>query len=238
MNDADRMWQIYLATRISEPAYGLWTLVIANAAVFVVFALSFGRPRTGLAWRSFGGFSAFIVALFVEMYGFPLTLYALSGWLQTAYPELDLLGHEAGHLWQTVFGVSGDAHASALHIASNVLVVAGLVLVVVGWRTLRRAQRAGGFATCGPYAYLRHPQYVGFILVLSGLLLQWPTVLTLVMFPVLLWMYGRLARREECELDLRFGEPYRHSVSGIPRFMPRFGWPGRRERRGAVEHAR
>lgn len=238
MKDADRMWQIYLATRVSEPAYGLWTLVIANAAVFVVFAFSFGRPGTALEWRSFGGFSAFIVALFTEMFGFPLTLYVLSGWLQTTDPELDLLAHQAGHLWQTMFGVSGDAHASALHIASNVLVVVGLVLVVVAWRALRRAQRAGVLATSGLYAYLCHPQYLGFILVLFGLLLQWPTVLTLAMFPVLLWMYGRLARREEREMQVRFGEPYRRSVSGIPRFMPWFGWPERRQRRSAMEHAR
>jgi len=221
---ANRTWQIYLATR-AEPAYGLWTLVVVNALVFVVFALSFVRPRTALEWRSFGGFSAFVVALFAEMYGIPLTLYVISGWLQTKYPELDLLVHDAGHLWQTIFGLKGPAHVSALHLASNVVMVGGFALIVLAWRALRAAQSNGHIAAQGPYAVIRHPQYLGFILILVGLLLQWPTILTLAMFPVLVWMYARLARTEEQEMQARFGETYVHSVAGKARFVP---WPGGR----------
>src|SRR3990170_7500839 len=91
-------------------AYGLWSLVIINSAVFILFAYSFFKPQTGRDWRSFGAFSAFLVALFTEMYGFPLSIYFLSGWLQSRYPQLDLFSHEAGHLWQTVFGITGDPH--------------------------------------------------------------------------------------------------------------------------------
>ncbi|HHM9301720.1 TPA: isoprenylcysteine carboxylmethyltransferase family protein, partial [Pseudomonas aeruginosa] len=80
------------------PAYGLWLLVLVNSAVFIMFAFSFFKPQTSRDWRTFGTFAAFIVALFVEMYGFPLTLYVLSGWLQTKYPSLDLLSHNSGHL--------------------------------------------------------------------------------------------------------------------------------------------
>lgn len=83
------------------PAYGLWLLVLVNSAVFIMFAFSFFKPQTSRDWRTFGTFAAFIVALFVEMYGFPLTLYVLSGWLQTKYPSLDLLSHNSGHLWST-----------------------------------------------------------------------------------------------------------------------------------------
>jgi len=86
------------------PAYGLWSLVIINSAIFIIFAFSFTKPRTERDWRSFGAFSAFIVALFVEMYGFPLTIYVLSGWLVKRYPGLDLFSHDAGHLWNTLFG--------------------------------------------------------------------------------------------------------------------------------------
>jgi methanethiol S-methyltransferase len=223
---ADRTWQVYLATR-AEPAYGLWALVAVNALVFVIFAFSFGRPRTALEWRSFGGFTAFVVALFAEMYGFPLTLYALSGWLQSRYPGLDLLTHDAGHLWQTIFGLQGPVHAGALHVASNALIVGGIVLIVLAWRVLHAAQRADRIAAHGPYAAVRHPQYLGFILILAGLLLQWPTILTLAMFPVLVWMYARLARKEELEMEARFGEAYTRSVAVTPRFLP---WPAGRRR--------
>lgn len=221
---AERTWQIYLATR-AEPAYGLWALAAVNAVVFLIFAFSFGRPRTALEWRSFGGFSAFVVALFTEMYGFPLTLYVLSGWLQSKYPKLDLLAHDAGHLWHTLFGLKGPAHANALHVAGNVLIVGGFVLIVLAWRALWVAQRAGRIAAHGLYAIVRHPQYLGFMLILLGLLLQWPTLLTLAMFPVLVWMYVRLARKEEQDMQARFGEAYVRSVAGRPRFVP---WPARR----------
>ena len=86
------------------PAYGLWLLVVINAAVFIIFAFSFTHPRTGRDWRSFGAFAGFLVALFTEMYGFPLTLYLLSGWLGSRYPGLDLFSHDARHLWHTLPG--------------------------------------------------------------------------------------------------------------------------------------
>ncbi|MCI0363891.1 MAG: hypothetical protein L0219_08420, partial [Phycisphaerales bacterium] len=99
----------------APPAYGLWFLVVINSAVFIFFALSFAKPQSRRDWRSFGAFSAFIVALFAEMYGFPVTIYLVSGWLQSRYPQLDLLSHDAGHLWSTIFGLKGDPHWSLLH---------------------------------------------------------------------------------------------------------------------------
>ena len=110
-------------------AYGLWGLVIVNSLVFILFAYSFFKPRTGRDWRSFGAFSAFLVALFTEMYGFPLTIYLLSGWLGSRLPEVNLYSHDAGHLWWTLLGREGNAHLDPLHVLSNVVIVAGFVLV-------------------------------------------------------------------------------------------------------------
>jgi protein-S-isoprenylcysteine O-methyltransferase Ste14 len=204
-------------------AYGLWMLVILNSAIFIVFAFSFGKPQSPRDWRSFGAFSAFIVALFTEMYGFPLTIYLLSGWLQTRYPGLDLLSHDAGHLWSTIFGLTGDPHFSVPHILSNLLILAGFILLSAAWKVLHAAQREHRLAVSGPYATVRHPQYVAFIAILFGFLLQWPTVLTVAMFPLLVFMYVRLARSEEREARRTFGAAYDHYAAATPGWIPHFG---------------
>lgn len=179
-----------------ETGYNLWVLVIINSAIFIMFAYSFFKPATARDWRSFSAFSAFIVALFVEMYGFPLTIYVLSGWLQTRFPELDIFAHNSGHLWSILSGEKGDPHFGVLHIASYIFLGYGFYLLSSAWHVLYHAQRRHQLATTGPYAKIRHPQYVAFVMILFGFLLQWPTLLTLLMFPILLFMYGRLARTE------------------------------------------
>src|SRR3990170_6426004 len=209
------------------PAYGLWALVLINAAVFIIFAFSFARPRTARDWRSFGAFSAFLVALFTEMYGFPLTIYLLSGWLSNRFPEVDFFSHDAGHLPETlvaaIFGWEIDPHAGPFHIASYVLIFAGFVVLAKSWGILYEAQRRHEIAASGPYAWVRHPQYVGFILIMTGFLLQWPTLVTLAMFPILVYMYLRLARREERDALAEFGAAYKGYAARTPRFFPHFG---------------
>ncbi len=203
------------------PAYGLWPLVFINAAIFIMFAFSFTKPHTARDWRSFGAFSAFLVALFTEMYGFPLTIYLLSGWLASNYPGLDLLSHNSGHLLQTLLGWKGDPHLSPLHWLSDILIGGGFILIGSAWDVLYKAQRAHQVATTGAYAYLRHPQYVGFIVIMLGFLIQWPTLITLVMFPILVLMYVRLARREEREALADFGDAYARYAATTPAFFPR-----------------
>lgn len=206
---------------MNSPAYGLWLLVAINSAVFIIFAFSFARPRTRRDWRSFGAFSAFLVALFTEMYGFPLTIYLLSGWLGSRYPALDPFSHANGHLWEVLLGWEGNPHLNPLHILSNVVIAAGFILLSAAWNTLYKAQRANRLATTGPYACVRHPQYGGFILIMVGFLMQWPTLVTLVMFPVLVTMYVRLARSEEREVREEFGEEYADYAASTPAFFPR-----------------
>jgi protein-S-isoprenylcysteine O-methyltransferase Ste14 len=203
--------------------YGLSALVVINTIIFVVFALSFTRPHTARDWRSFGAFSAFIIALFTEMYGFPLTIYLLSGWLGSRYPVSDPLSHDNGHLWDTLLGLGGNPHVSPLHLLSNVAIGAGLVLLAVAWSVLHRAQREHRLASTGPYSYVRHPQYAAFVVVMVGFLLQWPTLITLAMFPILVVMYVRLAKREEMDAAAEFGDEYRAYAAITPRFIPRRG---------------
>ena len=212
----------------SAPAYGLWMLVILNSAVFIIFAFSFFKPQTKRDWRSFSAFSGFIVALFVEMYGFPLTIFLLSGWLQTRAPGLDLLSHDAGHLWSTIFGLKGNPHFGWLHILSGVPLVGGFWVLASAWPVLYRAQKTHQLATQGVYARIRHPQYVGFILIMLGFLVQWPTLLTGLMFPILVFMYVRLAISEEREVEMEFGQVWRDYAAHTPRFLPRPGGAGQR----------
>lgn len=205
------------------PAYGLWLLVVINSLIFIIFAFSFTKPRTARDWRSFGAFSAFIVALFTEMYGFPLTIYLLSGWLGSRYPGLDLLSHNAGHLWNTLLGWKINPHFDPLHILGNILIFGGFILLSAAWKVLYEVQRDHKLATTGSYAHVRHPQYGGFILIMLGFLFQWPTLITLIMFPILVAMYVRLAGREEREVLAEFGEQYARYAKSTPAFIPRLG---------------
>jgi len=203
------------------PAYGLWSLVIINSAIFIIFAFSFFKPQTRRDWRSFGAFSAFLLALFTEMYGYPLTIYFLSGWLQSRHPEVDWLAHDAGHLLEMLFGWKANPHFGPFHVLSMVFIGGGFWLLAAAWRVLYAAQKTGTLAVSGPYARIRHPQYSAFILIMFGFLLQWPTILTLLMFPVLVYMYVRLARREEAEVRKTFGQSYTQYTAITPAFFPR-----------------
>jgi len=204
-----------------DSSYGLWTLVIMNSAIFIFFAFSFVKPKTKMDWRSLGAFSAFVVALFTEMYGFPLTIYFFSGWLTEKYPGIDFFSHENGHLLHTLFGFEGNAHWDPLHLMSNIVIILGFFLLSSAWSVLHQAQKSSTLAKTGWYERCRHPQYLAFIMIMFGFLLQWPTLPTVVMFPILVVVYIRLARHEEQLALQEFGEEYRDYAKHTPRFIPR-----------------
>ncbi len=218
--------------------YGLWPLAMFNSAIFILFAFSFTRPHTGRDWRSFGAFSAFILALFTEMYGFPLTIYLLAGWLGNRYPALALFSHNSGHLWHTLLGLKGDAHFDPFHMTGDVLIVVGFLLLASSWKVLHQAQQVHRIASTGPYARVRHPQYVAFTAVMVGFLLEWPTLATLLMFPALTPMYWTLARWEEKAAGTEFGEGYTRYAAVTPAFFPRVAFGGRVRRRRDLREVR
>jgi methanethiol S-methyltransferase len=183
----------------------IWTIIV-NAGVFILF-LAFLPYRARVEWRTKGLFSAFILALMAEMFGIPLLLYLLSPLMRINY----YWKHPGGWLNNPlIFGVPGA-------IIGAWLTLIGMVIVFIGWQQIHRGS---GLVTTGIYKYVRHPQYTGFFLVMSGWLLQWETTLTLIIYPVLVVMYFLLARREEAELKRQFGEAYMDYRQKTPMFWP------------------
>jgi len=185
-----------------------WAIGV-NAGVFILF-LVFLPYRTRVEWQSKGAFAAFILALMAEMFGIPLLLYILSPLMRISY----YAKHEGGWLNNPlIFGWPGA-------VIGAWLTVLGLLLVIAGWHQIHRAR---GLVTTGIYRYVRHPQYLGFFLILTGWLLHWETTLTLIMYPFLLAMYYFLARREDVELKKEFGAGYEEYALSTPMFFPRPG---------------
>lgn len=199
-------------------AYGLWLAVPINAGIFIFFAVSFLKPKARWEWRSLGAFSAFIVALFAEMYGFPLTIYLLTSVLGSRYPAIDPFTHINGHLWVAMAGGSLLIWVLVMLI-SGAAMIGGLLAMRAGWKQIHTAQ--GDLVTSGLYGRVRHPQYSGLILITVGMLVQWPTIITAAMWPVLIVMYYRLARKEERTMEKRFGDQYVAYKHKVPMFLPR-----------------
>ena len=198
--------------------YGWWPMVALHIGLALAFALSYLRPARRREWRSFGALTAFVVALFTEMYGFPLTIYLLTALLGRA-PFPSPFAHSSGNLIASLLGL-GEDWAGFFMLLGGVMMFLGLWIVASAWRIIHAA--GGALVTDGPYAVVRHPQYSGLMLAVLGALVQWPSLSTLVMAPVLIATYYRLARREERELLARFGERYAVYRAQTPMLLP--GW--------------
>ena len=201
-------------------AFGLWTLFLIATVVLVCIAVALVRPRGQRDWKGSSAFLAFVAAVCAEITLVPLGVYVVWRWLlerltgiHASGPGLDLV--------QLVFGWRKHHHPVWLDWLGDVAIVCGVVVLLAALRSLLAAKRSGMFASSGVYGYVRHPLYVGFILVMFGFLLQWPALLTLIAFAAVAVAYARLARDEEEHMAALHGAEWTRYVGRTPRFIPR-----------------
>lgn len=188
-----------------------WHVVLLSILFFLLFLVPLSY-RKRARWADYGLVGAFFVSLFVEMYGVPLTILFASKYFFT--PGVTLPPNVVEF---NLFGVGmGMDHAM---VYGAVLMVLGMLLIVLGWHSLYRQSKRPGFARDGLYAFSRHPQYVGFTLLILGWFIGWPTILTVVFSPLLVWKYVAAARSEERDMVARFGSAYEKYREQTPFFL-------------------
>ena len=183
---------------------GRWDFVLISIIFFVAFLLLIPfRKKTG--WKAHGTYTAFIVALFAEMYGFPLTIFFISS-----------------YFGQLGFSFAFIDYMNSLGMPVGlILTIFGMMLVVLAWKAVHKKSSENDIASKGLYSHIRHPQYLGFILMTLGWLIHWPTIPTAIMWPILAVMYYNLAKREEREMVETYGERYQQYKKKVPMFIPR-----------------
>ena len=199
--------------------YGNWLFALVNIILFLFFIKSAFKPKTKIDWKTYKIFGAFIVALFAEMYGFPLTIYLLTSFFGNKFLNLDF-SHDSGHILNTILGIKGDPHFNIIHFISNILIFGGILIIAQAWDTLYKSRKKNILATSGLYRYLRHPQYLAFILIIIGFLLQWPTLITLIMAPILIARYIRLGKNEEKIMLKIYGNKFTVYKKETPSYFP------------------
>lgn len=202
--------------------YGNWPMALVVTAIFLFFLFFLTRPRRPNEWRGTGLTTAFFISLFTEMFGIPLTIYLVAPLLGM---EPRMFGMHESHLWAYLLSRTGVVNLeSAVYlvmVVSTALLVLGFTLLSLGWKEVYRSE--GALVTTGLYCRLRHPQYLGLILIIMAFLIQWPTVLTFFLAPFLIIRYVLLAKEEDKELEEKFGEDFRRYEKRVPGFILRLG---------------
>jgi len=193
--------------------FNQWGGVIFFAVIYLVM-LMFIPFYKKMNRKPATAYAAFVLAFAIEMHGIPMSMYLISMVLGKNLPD----GILWGHTLNSYIGYTGM-------YVNIILSTTALFLIINGWYNIyhkywKRDTGKGVVVKTGVYKYIRHPQYTGFILITIGMMCEWATLFMLIMWPFIIFIYYRLAKREEKDMVKEFGEEYVSYRKKTKMFVP------------------